>query len=29
MNGALRGYVGGACAEPIVRQDALKTPNDG
>jgi len=28
-NGALRGWIGGACAEPIVRQEALKALNDG
>jgi xanthine dehydrogenase accessory factor len=28
-NGALRGWIGGACAEPIVRQEALKTLRDG
>ncbi len=28
-SGALRGWIGGACAEPIVRQEALKTLGDG
>jgi xanthine dehydrogenase accessory factor len=28
-NGALSGWIGGACAEPIVRQEALKSLNDG
>jgi xanthine dehydrogenase accessory factor len=28
-NGALRGWIGGACAEPIVRQEAMKALNDG
>jgi xanthine dehydrogenase accessory factor len=28
-NGTLRGWIGGACAEPIVRQEAMKALNDG
>ena len=28
-NGALRGWIGGACAEQIVRQEAMKALNDG
>jgi xanthine dehydrogenase accessory factor len=28
-NGALRGWIGGACAEPIVRQEVLKALNHG
>ncbi len=28
-NGALRGWIGGACAEPIVRQEAMKALGDG
>jgi len=28
-NGALRGWIGGACAEPIVRQEAMKALHDG
>ncbi len=28
-NGTLRGWIGGACAEPIVRQEALKALNEG
>ncbi|MGH7598492.1 MAG: XdhC family protein [bacterium] len=28
-NGALRGWIGGACAEPIVRQEAVKALNEG
>jgi xanthine dehydrogenase accessory factor len=28
-NGALHGWIGGACAEPIVPQEAMKTLNDG
>jgi len=28
-NGALRGWIGGACAEPIVRQEAMKALRDG
>ena len=28
-NGVLRGWIGGACAEPIVRQEAMKTLRDG
>jgi len=28
-NGALRGWIGGACAEPIVWQEAMKALRDG
>jgi xanthine dehydrogenase accessory factor len=28
-NGTLRGWIGGACAEPIVRQEAMKALSNG